>query len=261
MNVTFDTNVWRIVASPQTFPREQSLSSFNTIIDSIRNDLLLGCLSETVFTLEAIQKADRRRFFSEYYPEIKTSVTEGKDGSIGLSFSIGPDPSALSGNNPYLAKHLQDALLLGSKLMRCPRFSGMVNSDLKHQWFINLDEKTHERANKFGAISREIESRGCGMSDMKQIGKRYAPPNKPWIEGLKIAPDNEDVAIVKAVAEWADGDAIAVHYAHGNDFFCTRDKAKSAGVSSILSENNREWLESSYDIKFVSPEDLANILA
>ena len=42
MNVTFDSNVWRIVASPQTFPEEQSLSDFNTIIDSIRNGLLLG---------------------------------------------------------------------------------------------------------------------------------------------------------------------------------------------------------------------------
>ena len=188
------------------------------------------------------------------------TITEGKDGSIGLSFSIGPEPSALSGNNPYLAKHLQDALVLGFKLMRCPRISGIVNPDLEHQWYINLGEKTREMANKFGAISREIESRGCGISDMKQIGKRYAPSNKPWKEGLKIAPDNEDKTIIKAVAEWADGDAIAAHYAHGNDFFCTRDKAKSAGVSSILSENNRKWLESSYDIKFVSPEDLANIL-
>ncbi|GAF68909.1 unnamed protein product, partial [marine sediment metagenome] len=225
------------------------------------NGRLTGCLSETVFTLEAIQKADRRKFFTEYCPDVKTSVTDGEDGTIKLSFSIGPDPSALSGNNPYLAKHLQDALELGFKLMRCPRVSGIVNPDLKHEWFINLDDGTHEMANKFGAISRKIKSRGCGISDMKQIGSRYAPPNSHWIEGLKIAPDSENVAIIKAVAEWADGDSVAAHFAHDNAYFCTRDKAIGAGVSSILSENNREWLKSSYGIKFVNPKELANILA
>lgn len=260
MKVTFDSNVWRIVASPLTFLREQSISDFNAINDAIKTGRLIGCLSETVFTLEAIQKADRRRFFSDYCPEIKTSIAENENGSIGLSSSIGPDPSALSGNNPYLAKHLHDALQLGFKLLPCPRVSGVNNPDLKHQWFLNLDEKTQEMANKFGAISREIETRGCGIYDMKQIGRRYAPANKPWIEGLKVAPDNEDKAIVKAVAEWADGDAIAAHYAHENDLFCSRDKAKSAGVSSILSINNRSWLEASYGIKFVTPEELANII-
>ena len=71
MKVTFDSNVWRVVASPEIFPKDPSISAFNIIIDSIKNGRLTGCLSETVFTLEAIQKADRRKFFTEYCPDVK----------------------------------------------------------------------------------------------------------------------------------------------------------------------------------------------
>jgi hypothetical protein len=67
--------------------------------------------------------------------------------------------------------------------------------------------------------------------------------------------------VQRRIAEWADGDAIAAHIAYGNDYFCTRDAAKKAGPTSILSARNREWLLREYGARVIAPGDLAAILA
>ncbi|PPJ63968.1 hypothetical protein [Cuspidothrix issatschenkoi] len=66
--------------------------------------------------------------------------------------------------------------------------------------------------------------------------------------------------MIKAFAEWADGDAIAFHIAYSNEYFCTRDQGKNVGQGSVMSKKNRKWLEEDYSIKFISPEDLEKIL-
>lgn len=84
---------------------------------------------------------------------------------------------------------------------------------------------------------------------------QYAPKGAHWQSGLPLIPDNETMRFAKAVAEWADGDSIAAHYAYGNDLFCTRDMGKTAGAASVLSLNNRRWLETQFGIEFVSPTE------
>ena len=116
MKITFDSNIWRKVASPDKFPKEPSLSSFKLINEAIDKEKIIPFLCETIFTLEAIQRKDRKEFFSDYRPKFDNQVQENKDGIIESSFSMGPDLSAHPGNNGYLESHLKDASKIGFKI-------------------------------------------------------------------------------------------------------------------------------------------------
>lgn len=257
MKVTFDSNGWRIVSSPDSFPNDSAITEARTIHDAIAQGRIEAYLSETVFTLEAIKKPGRHQFFAEYKPKIDFEESVQPDGSIALSVGIGPDPNAHPGNNPYLTTHWADAEKLGFKILHCTRVATAKNPDLKPEWFIPV---SHEIAERFGACGRDIESHGCGLSQLKAIGQRYAPSNMPWHAGISAASDSEENSIAKAVAEWADGDAVSAHHAYGNDYVCTRDIAKAAGNNSVFSAANRTWLGQKYGIKFITPEKLAKLV-
>ena len=67
-------------------------------------------------------------------------------------------------------------------------------------------------------------------------------------------------AVAKAVAEWADGDSVAICYGHDIDYFCTEDEGKNCGSDSILSPANRKWLQKDYGVNIVSLENLCELL-
>ena len=254
LKVTFDSNVWRLVASPASFPNEKEITSFNAINAAVRAGKIQATLAETVFTLEAIQKNGRQAFFAGYKPKIETTESIWGSNEVGLSISIGPDTNAHPGNSHYLSKHWADAEPLGFKLLHCPRIAGAVNPDMKQEWFI---PSSNGSANRFGQCGREIEANGAGLAHLKAIGTSYAAMGQPWHSGIAASPSSEEQSIAKAVAEWADGDAVAAHFAYGNDYLCTRDIAKSAGSRSVFSPANRLWLEQKYGVRFVSPAQLA----
>ncbi|MDO9117128.1 MAG: hypothetical protein Q7U39_04165 [Nitrospira sp.] len=258
MKVTFDSNVWRAVADPNRFPNDPMHTAIQRIHNAIRSGQFEGLLAETVFTLEGIKKVDRKAFFTQYRTQSKISEEEQPDGSIRLGIKMGPDPNAHPGNNPYLASHLNDALGVGFKLMRCHRVAGVQNPDLRNEWFSSHSSSSVDTAKKFGEVGRKIEATGAGIAHIKAIGNRYASPTQPWFEGLAVAPASEDAAIARAVAEWADGDCISAHIAYSNDFMCTRDTATAAGSNSVFSASNRAWLTSQYGVRFVNPSELAS---
>lgn len=261
ISVTFDTNVWQLVSCPGDFSQDPSITAIQKINDAIKAGNVSGCLSELVFTLEAIKKADRREFFSRYKMKTNTSITEMPDGTIKLSLAVGPDTSAHPGNNEWLSKYLRDALQFGFKLIHCPRVGGVKNPDLDDSYFlVQSDDMAHTRNELYAKIGREIEARGAGIHHVKEIAKKYINPPQRWQDGLRTAPASEDKVIAKAVAEWADGDSVAAHIAYGINYFCTRDVASGAGAQSVFSAGNRAWLQSTYNVKFVTPDELAAIL-
>jgi len=256
MRVTFDSNVWRIVASPDRFPDDEFIDSFRKIRQAIMDKKIIACLAETIFTLEAIQKKNRKSFLTTYEPNIKCSEEAQADGSIKLSISIEPDRKHHPVNNLYLSSHLEDAINIGFKLLRCPRIAGIVNPDIKEDFFLSEDHvPIKERQDTFSMVQTEIEQNGSGIQHIKSIGEKYNSSN--WIKGIEESPECETGNIKKAVAEWADGDSIAAHLAYKNDFFCTRDIGKSGGAKSVLSSKNRKWLEAKYNIVILPPEELA----
>jgi len=72
IRITFDSNVWRIIASPENFPKEATIESFKIIRKAIDEKRITPFICETVFTLEAIRRKERMGFFSEYKPKIDT---------------------------------------------------------------------------------------------------------------------------------------------------------------------------------------------
>src|SRR5256885_1820430 len=63
----------------------------------------------------------------------------------------------------------------------------------------------------------------------------------PWFTGLGAAKDiHARREVARAVAQWADGDSVAAHYAYGNDIFCTLDGGKAEtrrGEPAVLDAN------------------------
>ncbi|MBA3882808.1 MAG: hypothetical protein H0X73_08870 [Chthoniobacterales bacterium] len=214
-----------------------------------------------MFTLEAIGRGDRKAFFAKYAADIKTSVDEQPDGSIRIRMTVGSDDTAHPGNNPYLSSHLADALRIGCKLMRCPRVGGVQNPDLRKEWLAANRPNLQEQVDLFAAVGRQIESRGAGIASVKAIGARYASPDETWTKGLGHAPLTDDSVIARAVAEWADGDSVSAHVAYGNDFFCTRDVARSSGGNSVFSEPLRTWLSHEHGVRFMTPKELAAVIS
>jgi hypothetical protein len=261
IKVTFDSNVWRIVASPYKFPNEASIDCFEKIHEAVKAGKVAAHIAVVVFTIEAIKRNDRQSFIESYKAKIDVDETPQQDGMIRHSFSIGPDIKAHPGNNPYLYKHLNDALSIGFKILRCPRLGVITNPDIVQSSFVQQSEdEIREKMDLFSQCAEEIERIGSGISHAVQIGNRYSNGSEPWHRGIKNAPSTEANNIAKALAEWADGDAIAAHVGYKNDYFCTRDVGKSAGVSSVLSPQNRVILTSKFGVKFISPQDLCSLI-
>jgi hypothetical protein len=240
MKVMFDSNVWRIIVSPRRFPRESSLTGFSTLRNAIGNHRIEAFLSETVFTIEAIKRVNRKQFISTR--KVKDPVSGATEVTIGLA------------NNPILMSHFSDAKAMGFRIVRFPRIAGFENTDVDPYLFRLPSSDLESYQKKAFEVGSRIEKAGSGIAHIRQIGQKF---HRAWLNGLRMAPESEDGNISKAAAEWADGDSVAVCIALGCDYFCTRDVAKSAGKDSILGAKNLLWLDSDYGFRIISPEALA----
>ena len=63
IRITFDSNVWRPLVSPSKFTNDPDAKHFDAIRQAIQATRAVGFLSETVFTLEAIQKNKPKGIF------------------------------------------------------------------------------------------------------------------------------------------------------------------------------------------------------
>lgn len=250
--ITFDTNVLpSILFGNQT--------SEIRIRKATQEGLILSCIAETLFTLEAIKRKKRKQFLERYNPKIKIHEQELPDGTIKACIAIVPDTVRNLDNNKVLEICLEKARGLGFKILRCPRIAGIVNKGIKDEYYLKDELATIEQRQKVSAeCLRKIEQRGCGCAHIMKIGKTYN--SSSWFDGIKKAPGSINEQLAKAVAEWADGDSICAHVAYKNQYFCSKDFGKKSGSDSILSDQNRKWLTKEYGVKFVTPNELAVIL-
>lgn len=256
--ITFDSNTWRKVATPDNFPKDPIIDDYKIIRTAINNGQIIPFISETVFTLEAIQKKDRKQFFKDYKAVIKTDISEGENGYIKIQFKIGPNENAHPGNNEFLKEHFADAIKLGFNIIHLPRIAGITNKDIETAKY-RMDNKTLEKyLDKVFEVGRRITGLEAGDFQIQQIGQKYN--SQSGFQGIGDAPDSENGVIAKAIAEWADGDSVASHIAIGGDYFCTNDKAVSGGSKSIFTENNLKILKNEYGFKTISPTDLSKLL-
>lgn len=258
MKVTLDSNTWRKVASPSTFPNDPFIADYLKIRSALDDKRIEAFLSETMFTLEAIKRKERKQFLADYKAVTTFDVSEDEHGVIAIGFKIGPNPHAHPGTNDILKRHLQDAVNAGFKVLSFPRVAGITNPDieaLKH-WLPKAElAKYLDKAFEVGRRILELEA---GEFAVRQIAKRYAP--EEGFGGLRHAPSSEDGNVASAVAEWADGDSIASHVAMGCDYFCTLDDAKSGGPKSVFTGANLATLKAEFGLEVVTPTELAEKL-
>jgi hypothetical protein len=94
MKITFDCNTWRKVAIPENFPKDPIHEDYKIIRNAIDKKIITPFISSTIFTLEAIQKKDRKAFFKEYQAKFDFAFREANNGFIEIQFSIAPNESA-----------------------------------------------------------------------------------------------------------------------------------------------------------------------
>ena len=134
------------------------------------------------------------------------------------------------------------------------------------------DEHTYsqdDRLDRYSELARYIETNlAAGIEWLaefeREIFQRGGQFNQQDAWYTNVARNIDTIGekrFGKRFADWADADAIAAHYAYGNDIFCTDDAAGGAGSRSVLSAANRERLMREFGIEFRSLDDVCTIIA
>jgi hypothetical protein len=255
LRVTFDTNAWQRVTLPDKFRRDSAHSNFLKINAALSSGRLLGFICDTVATLEGLQNKQRPEFLAKQRVEAKLVNVDGLQDPVTM---VAPDQSHRPALSPVLTDRLKDAVALGLKLMRTPRYTELT---LPTAYYASGPSSFLD---SFGKVSHAIESHGVGRAVLTKFARELAMRHLGSamyfdIPDVPLTPDDER-SIRKAVAEWADGDSVACHFSFGNDYFCTEDKGNSAGTSSVLDKPNREWLTKDFAVRFLSISELAALV-
>lgn len=260
--VTFDSNVWRQVASPHKFVKDSCIGTYQKINAACKAGQIVGYISETTFTLEQIKRDDRLAWLKSA-ANVPVPALSANVGSIRTSLSIGPSNSVVPVAVQMVQDHLNDAYNIGVRILRSKRIAGPTNALLKDsKYFLNYasDEEYHFYNDKNGEVARNLEKMGVGIANIKGIG---AATGGHWTDGINAIPNSKKEHIAELVAEWADADAVAASIAHNAMYFCTNDTAKRSsnkGVVSAMSAAKSQAISTAFGIKFVSPDQLCKEL-
>lgn len=253
IKVMFDSNVWQKVVCPEDYTDDPQYGELCKVHEKIKNGDIEPYISETVFTLENVQKKQRKEKFGNMGSLIRTKF-EVKDGRIHMGIEMGanPDDDVSLNDNPKLKMYAEKALILGFRIVRGPRIGMFECKELDNKLYHvpNFNEYNE----RLGEVCGKIEAHGAGKAQLETL----VCVNKGTCisEKIKAAPEDDTKKIAKAIAEWADGDSVAMCIALGCDYFCSRDQARGAGASSVMSGTNLAWLESDYGFKVVGIDAL-----
>jgi len=261
ISVTFDSNVWEKIVTPESAFGDENAVYFATIRSLLEKRQARGYLSEVIFNLEAVPKRLRWQYFGNYQPKSEYTNLKTSDNSVHGRVAIKPNPVGHPGNSEFLDRHLKNAKNLGLTLISSPRIGLPRSPDLPGALFKVLSaEELKAQQHLYFEAGHFITELGCGISLVKELGERYKKSaNDTWLSALSNTPESKKKKVAKAIAEWADGDAVAAHISYRLDYFCTLDKAAGAGRKSIFSSENRKKLIEKYQTKFVTPKEFCDI--
>jgi len=260
--VTFDTNTLRALVTAFRAQQQGNASAFAgkpemIVLEAIQTGKVLPRASDTVLTLEGVQRKDRVVYFGGYKPNISITESAGRDGSIKVSFSIAPGtPPTL---NKIQVDRLNDFVSLGGLFMLIPRIGSVPRpKTITDALVVEMADERKQREEWSAELVRKIEAAQASIYHAKQLAHRLNPQAVPWTAAFKNAVTSQDEnAVGDAIAEWADGDFIAAHYGYGNDVLCTDERSKGASSFAAMSAENRAWLTADYGVRFMTLEELA----
>jgi len=264
IKVTFDKNTYEFVVYPEKKSLQKSLEdekSYCKIYLAIKSGCIQPFLSETILTIEAIDGKDRKNTLSRKDRLISTNIIDDiKGNTIYSSLTIKPNKEIYPANSDHYYIYLPKAIELGFKILPSYRLGKITNPAIASDWY--YAPKTNdalEIPNKFSSIVRMIEERGFGFSALRKLIGFNELENKSWIYFLdKYTGSNKQLQ--KMVAEWSDADSVAIHIAYGIKYFCTNDGARKNKTNSIFGKEMRAILRANYDIEFVTPIELAQMI-
>jgi hypothetical protein len=257
--LTIDSNLWEHITHPHVFQQPpEKHQQLVAVHNALKAGSVTGFISQSVMTLEGLRKTDRRGFMTTQ--TMRARILETGDPEF-RPIVYAPDQGARPELKPVLTDRLKDAIELGIRVIEIPAYTEMI---LSRDLFAALPKNYFDI---FGPVAFEIEKRGVGRAILQNLGREfamraggnyvYAVGALPPVQGLT---SDDNARIIKAVAEAADGDAVAAHIAIGNDYFVTHDRGVGAKIS-ILNEENREWLKVRYNVRFLNLSQLSALLS
>ena len=260
LTVTFDTNALESVVSPDAAQRNTGIAGA-AIRDAIRHGTITGFISETLITLEGIERRKRAEVLGR--TRVVSGSASNQRGEVTISVGVRHSRDPL---NDRFSKRVEGARELGiSPLRTAARIGGYHLRDETIALY-EPDGGTPELIrcmDRVNALTTEIGRRGVGQAVAVNLGLEFSARdgvNEPelWLQGLGRARDNSECKrVAEAIREWADGDSIAAHYGFGIELFCTDDFARNSSNRSVLDDDNRQWLHSAFGIEFVTLHELA----
>ncbi len=267
MRVTFDTNTLDRAVRPERFTKDVRQNEYIRVYQGLMSGSIKGFFCETIVTCEGIQKNDRVEVLAS---TTLTSLREHMQNEAGedvIKLTLTTEMPKLKPLHSEVIARLHAAFKAGMMVLGAPRIGWMRIEDPDNEFYfreIPNSAAQSERLERFHTAIEAIESRGVGFTQIKDLTEKFslrAGITEPWYKSLARTIDvHEENAVKRAVAEWADGDSMAAHIGYGIDFFCTEDAGKSAGASSIFNAENRAWLNQHFGVKFITLNDLANMV-
>ena len=270
ISVTFDSNVWESIVDQGKLDSHAQSDSLGAIRGAIEQGQIAPYLSDVIVTLEAVKKAERAEFFREITVQHRRRDIEthtGEDGTPVLSRDI--TINASFDHRPPQHQKLSDALEaatnLGFRFISMPRIGWMRVEDELYKPNEATEEAIASRLERTFEAHGEFQGRGWGDAWAIQLGQE-AMQLDPSLAARGVIPiqafahSSTPNKVPSAVAEWADGDALAAHYGHEHDVFCTLDEGGNAGENSVLHQSHRRFLLERFGIRVLTPADLAALL-
>jgi hypothetical protein len=250
IKITFDKNVYEFVVNPEKEAplTIQQRDAFRVIHDLIIHKKILPFISETILTYETIGRKNRFKTLTHDKPIVVTH--NGSHITVGSNPKIHPGSHSI--DNFYLAK----AIDMGFKILPGRRFGKLINPAIKSKWYHYINEEYLITSERFSSVVKEIELLGAGYKQYSNLITTKENEHLSPHDRLKLYKGSEK-KLSAAIAEWSDGDSVALHIVHGLDYFCTNDEGKNAGENSALAKKVYEMLNLKFNFQKRSPEKLA----
>ena len=246
MKITFDSNVWEPMVNEE---KPHLVEIKNRILDG----RIQAYICEITLNLEAIRRQKRAEFFENYKPKWTVEDLPRENGELGMSIGIGPNTELHPGLPSKQKVKLLKAQDLGFGVLRMTNIGTVRTEEIPDDMYVEHDdiEEFWKYAELLKNCNDFIVGLGCGRATydqfMAQVNDGQTIPHEQWRK------------FSEAIAEWVDGEALSAHYAAGNDFFCTNDKARNAGTGSIFHNQNRTRLIKEFGIKIISSCEAAQL--
>jgi hypothetical protein len=263
IKVTFDHNTYEFVVSPEKawqFTETKTKKAYNKINAAIKSGFITPFISETILTIETINKEDRKRVLASKDRIVSNVISEQSfDNRCINSITVKPNTEIYPTNTDHFKKYLPKALELGFQILPSYRFGKISNPAINPEWYYLPETTEHlEIPNKFSRIVQLIENEGFGFASLSKLLSIDKLNKKLWIFYLDQYSGNQK-KLQKCIAEWSDADSVAIHIASGIKYFCTYDgSGKKDKSSSVFGIKMKSILEGRYDIEFVTPVELLN---